>query len=331
MPTFYTGTHERNAGFFGRGRAIDPATHFIVSVNMFGNGLSSSPSNTPAPVDGPRFPQRLPVRQCRLPISAVDGSAQGKTHRPRHRLVDGGLPGLSMGRSVSAHDWRHPALLRVSENLDSQYGVLRRRESRIAGRWGLEQGRLRSTLPPGGLKAFGRVYAGWAYSQTFYREKLFQKTGFCDSGGPVARLGAGPFKLGCQRFAGQEYGPGNTAISAPTHYTGMIFAAALRAIQGACNPHPVQHRLVFSTRGQRNRSDAHAPTLNYVCLTLRGVTVSPVVTTIPYFTSFWTTPYVTCSRAEGSRVLDCRIGHPGGPDGFIQTRNGLRVSATSTI
>ena len=56
LPTFYTGTHKRNEGFFGSGRAIDPNTHFIVSINMFGNGLSSSPSNTPPPHDGPLFP-----------------------------------------------------------------------------------------------------------------------------------------------------------------------------------------------------------------------------------------------------------------------------------
>ncbi len=56
LPTFYTGTHVRNEGFFAPGRAIDPEKHFIVSINLFGNGLSSSPSNTPPPFDGPRFP-----------------------------------------------------------------------------------------------------------------------------------------------------------------------------------------------------------------------------------------------------------------------------------
>ena len=56
LPTFYTGTHVRNEGFFGAGRAIDPARHFIVSVNLMGNGYSSSPDNTPPPFDGPRFP-----------------------------------------------------------------------------------------------------------------------------------------------------------------------------------------------------------------------------------------------------------------------------------
>ena len=55
LPTFYTGTHKRNEGFFGRGRAINPNKYFIVSINMFGNGLSSSPSNSAIPQDGPRF------------------------------------------------------------------------------------------------------------------------------------------------------------------------------------------------------------------------------------------------------------------------------------
>ena len=32
--------------------------------------------------------------------------------------------------------------------------------------------------PVEGLKAFGRVYAGWAFSQTFFREELFRTLGF---------------------------------------------------------------------------------------------------------------------------------------------------------
>ena len=39
LPTFYTGSHQRNEGFFGKGRAIDPDRHFIISINMFGNGF----------------------------------------------------------------------------------------------------------------------------------------------------------------------------------------------------------------------------------------------------------------------------------------------------
>ena len=56
LPTFYTCTHVRNEAFFGPGRAVDPEKHFIISINMFGNGLSSSPSNAPTPADRGNFP-----------------------------------------------------------------------------------------------------------------------------------------------------------------------------------------------------------------------------------------------------------------------------------
>lgn len=57
LPTFYTGTHRRNEGFFGLGRAIDPKRHFVVSINMFGNGLSTSPSNATVGQRGAAYPQ----------------------------------------------------------------------------------------------------------------------------------------------------------------------------------------------------------------------------------------------------------------------------------
>ena len=34
--------------------------------------------------------------------------------------------------------------------------------------------------PINGLKAFGRVYAGWAFSQSFFREKGYKNLGFND-------------------------------------------------------------------------------------------------------------------------------------------------------
>jgi len=37
---------------------------------------------------------------------------------------------------------------------------------------------LPSEAPQRGLKAFGRVYAGWAYSHAFFRQQLYSKLGF---------------------------------------------------------------------------------------------------------------------------------------------------------
>src|SRR6201989_3277844 len=54
-PTWYSGQHYDNEWWVGEGRALDPGKYFIIIPNMLGNGLSSSPSNTPEPYNGPRF------------------------------------------------------------------------------------------------------------------------------------------------------------------------------------------------------------------------------------------------------------------------------------
>jgi homoserine O-acetyltransferase/O-succinyltransferase len=48
-PTWYSGRHWDNEWLIGEGMALDPANYFIIVPNMLGNGLSSSPSNTPPP------------------------------------------------------------------------------------------------------------------------------------------------------------------------------------------------------------------------------------------------------------------------------------------
>src|SRR3712207_3432972 len=55
-PTWYSGQHPDNEWLIGQGMALDPAKYFIIVPNMLGNGLSSSPSNTPPPYDRARFP-----------------------------------------------------------------------------------------------------------------------------------------------------------------------------------------------------------------------------------------------------------------------------------
>ena len=41
----------------GPNRALNPEKYFIVLTNLLGNGISSSPLNTPAPFDRGRFPK----------------------------------------------------------------------------------------------------------------------------------------------------------------------------------------------------------------------------------------------------------------------------------
>ena len=54
-PTWYSGTHAENEWMIGEGMALDPSKYFIIIPNQLGNGVSSSPSNTPSPTIGPAF------------------------------------------------------------------------------------------------------------------------------------------------------------------------------------------------------------------------------------------------------------------------------------
>jgi homoserine O-acetyltransferase len=57
IPTWYSGTSKiMEQVYIGKGRALDPDKYFIISINQIGNGLSSSPHNTPMPGGMARFP-----------------------------------------------------------------------------------------------------------------------------------------------------------------------------------------------------------------------------------------------------------------------------------
>ena len=177
LPTFYTGSHQRNEGFFGKGRAIDPDKHFVVSIDMFGNGLSSSPSNTESPQDGPRFPQ----------VSLWDNVAC------QYRLITEALgvkrialvTGWSMA-GCQAYQWaaQYPDFVDAilpfcasAKTSPHNYVFLEGIRAALCADQNWNNGEY--TSPPiDGLKAFARVYAGWAFSQTFYRDSLYRNIGY---------------------------------------------------------------------------------------------------------------------------------------------------------
>ena len=177
LPTFYTGTHIRNEGFIGKNRAINPNKYFIISINMFGNGLSSSPSNSLKIQHGSRFPEitlwdniycqhKLVTEKLKIKkIALVTGwsmagcqSYQWAAQYPN--MVKAILPFCSSSKT-SIHN--HVFLEGVKAALITDKN------------W--NKGNYKKQ-PIEGLKAFGRVYAGWAFSQDFYREKLYKKIGF---------------------------------------------------------------------------------------------------------------------------------------------------------
>ena len=89
LPSHYMATHHGYEWLIGPGRALDTATLFLVATELFGNGHSSSPSNTPEPFHGPRFP----VTTIRDNVEAV------------HRLLVGRSEGHAPARRSSASRW----------------------------------------------------------------------------------------------------------------------------------------------------------------------------------------------------------------------------------
>ena len=57
IPTWYSGTSKiMEQVYVGKDRALNPDKYFIIIVNQIGNGLSSSPHNTPFPHGMGNFP-----------------------------------------------------------------------------------------------------------------------------------------------------------------------------------------------------------------------------------------------------------------------------------
>lgn len=177
LPTFYTGTHARNEGFFGAGRAMDPDRHFIVSINMFGNGLSTSPDNADTSCKGARFPEVTLwdniACQHRLLVEALDVD--------RIALV----AGWSMA-GCQAYQWaaQYPDMVAAilpfcASARTSPHNIVFLEGVKAALCADQDWNDGHYTSPPvRGLRAFGTAYAGWAFSQAFYRNGLYRQCGF---------------------------------------------------------------------------------------------------------------------------------------------------------
>src|SRR5262245_45215140 len=154
-------------------RALDPARDFLILTELFGNGRSSSPSNTPEPFHGPRFP----IMTIRDNVEAVHRLVTEELHVKHLRAV----VGFSMG-AEQAFQWAvsYPtfmdAIVATSGTAKCYGHGYVRLEGQIAAlttdpAW---RGGDYTAPPTKGLEAFGLVWAGWLYSQEWWRQELWR-------------------------------------------------------------------------------------------------------------------------------------------------------------
>lgn len=176
-PTWFSGTPAAFEWLIGPGRPLDTDRYFIVAPSMFGNGLSSSPSNTPPPYDGPRFPLHTIADNVRAQHDLVVNHL-GVSHV---QLVFGG----SMG-TMQAYQWAlsYPELVsrmfgacgsaRVSEHCSV---FLSGAQAALTADQTFQNGDY-DTPPVNGLRAVGRIWSAWSPSQRFFRDREFERLGF---------------------------------------------------------------------------------------------------------------------------------------------------------
>jgi len=166
-PTSYTAKHTDQEWLIAPDKVLDPTRWFIITPDMFGNGLSSSPSNSPeypnlvTASDNVRAQKRLLSEQFGIEgIAAVYGFSMGaqQAYHWAALFPDSVDRAIVVAGSARTSPHNKVFLLSLLATLEAAPEYL---------------GNGRFSAPPTkALRAFSRIYAGWAMSQDWYRAGL---------------------------------------------------------------------------------------------------------------------------------------------------------------
>jgi homoserine O-acetyltransferase len=152
---------------------LDPSKQFLIATELFGNGRSSSPSNTPEPLHGPRFP----VTTIRDNVEAVH-ELLTKELGVKHLQA---VIGFSMGAqqafqwAVSYPDFMSYVVATSGTAKTYGHGIVRNESeiNAIMTDAAFMNGEYK-TQPEKGIESFSLVWTGWLYSQEWWRRELWK-------------------------------------------------------------------------------------------------------------------------------------------------------------
>jgi homoserine O-acetyltransferase/O-succinyltransferase len=173
LPSWYGSDYRGYDFLIGPGRALDPAKYFIVVSEMFADGASSSPSNTPAPFDRGRFPA-IAIRDD------VEAAYRLLTDRLGIAHVRAVI-GFSMGAqqafqwAVGHPDFMDQVALYCGAAKTYPHGVVRL-ESAISALTADPAfgGGEYTSVPVKGMTAWADNWSAWIFSQEWWRQELFK-------------------------------------------------------------------------------------------------------------------------------------------------------------
>ncbi len=256
MPTFFGARHTDVEPMLAPGRALDPARYFIVVPNLLGNGLSSSPSNTPSPFDRAAFPEitvydnvvcqhrlvteHLGIERLKLVVGYSMGAQQAFQWGALYPDGVSAIAPICGTARTSPHNYLFLDGVKAALTADSAF----------EGGW-------YESPPVKGLRAVSRVYAGWYLSQDFFREQEYRKLGLA-SLEDVVRFTEGYFReRDANDLLAMLWTWQHADISANDRFRGD-FEAALGAIHSRAIVMPSTTDLYFRVRDNELEA-AHMP------------------------------------------------------------------------
>jgi homoserine O-acetyltransferase len=166
-PTSYGAQHTGTQWAIGVDSLFDPARWFVVIPNMFGNGLSSSPSNSEdypelvTAADNVRAQRRMLTEVFGVRrVAAVYGFSMGAQQAYHWAALAPDAVERAIVVCGSAKTSPHNQVFLASLMATLEAAP----EYRGGGRFSAE--------PVAARRAFTRIYAGWAMSQAWYRSGL---------------------------------------------------------------------------------------------------------------------------------------------------------------
>jgi homoserine O-acetyltransferase/O-succinyltransferase len=173
LPSHYMANLHGYEWIIGPDKALDPSKLFLVATELFGNGRSSSPSNTPEPFHGPRFPvmtirdnveivHKLLTDELKVNhLRAVIGFSMGAEQAFQWAVSYPDFESRIVATSGTAKAWPHGVV-----RLESQIAAIQTDPAFMDGDY--------KTPPTKGIAAFGMVWAAWLYSQEWWRKELWK-------------------------------------------------------------------------------------------------------------------------------------------------------------
>ncbi len=173
LPSHFMANFHGYEWLIGAGKALDTTKYFLIATELFGNGRSSSPSNTPEPYHGPRFPimtirdnviavHRLLTEELNIKhLIAIIGFSMGAQQAFQWAVSYPTFAGRIVATSGTAKTYPHGVV-----RLEGQIAALTADDAFQNGDY--------KAPPKKGLEAFAVVWTGWLFSQEWWRRELWR-------------------------------------------------------------------------------------------------------------------------------------------------------------